>query len=451
MRKLVLIVLTWSLILGVVFVGWAAELASTERKNPTATEIPWTPEIAKQLVSLGWENPAAPLEEPVVVYSLSFVELNARFESVFEASFHVSDERGEKSNLELIVDEEAIELVTDYPKSLVADFEAWQAKQSAGTGGDVWLVTIGRRPVSLLMQEEDIKEDEEDRRLLSKFEIAFEPQEIDLAGQRVLTGVSLGYLGLRGELASSKATLWVTRTPERPLAIVSQKLTGSKDSARKYFAMYAAVTVLSPDQLPKDAAFVRVCDVGKLRRILAPEKPMRQHLSELGLLVGTSDSKFAMEAFVAQYLTKNHLAGASVSSHGDECGYELFLEWNMLDELRLVTRLTDDPLRGIDPVLRLGLSDETRIGKRLYLRFSYLPVHLLLPDGDYSWETYGEFIFRLAGDRVELWYKGELIDDELLSQVGLEMMMTPAFGLRTVWDEIQDQSDRVLLGIVYKH
>lgn len=233
MRKLVLIVLTWSLILGVVFVGWAAELASTERKNPTATEIPWTPEIAKQLVSLGWENPAAPLEEPVVVYSLSFVELNARFESVFEASFHVSDERGEKSNLELIVDEEAIELVTDYPKSLVADFEAWQAKRSAGTGGDVWLVTIGRRPVSLLMQEEDIKEDEEDRRLLSKFEIAFEPQEIDLAGQRVLTGVSLGYLGLRGELASSKATLWVTRTPERPLAIVSQKLTGSKDSARE--------------------------------------------------------------------------------------------------------------------------------------------------------------------------------------------------------------------------
>ncbi len=412
-------------------------------------ELPWTPEIAKQLVALGWERGTALADEPIVVYTLSMLEVNGRFNSVLDTYLTGSKQSEGQAGWQLHFDETTIDMVTDYSMSLLARFDGWHEKAGASAGAESFLVTVGTNPVSVSLVEEWIAADRDEERTLSQLEISLRPRLIEHAQERVMTEISLAYQGTSGELARTEATSWVSRESERPLAIVSQRLDASDRSMRRYFALYLTTAVLPVDKLPHDAPIVTFGNLAGLQRMLYLEEEAKPS-TQMELFVGEHSAQFIGQFAIAHTLPSGHHGYVLVEAAGDDLGYKLGLEPDIAEKLRWAAQLQDRPGKKRDPVLRLGLSDETTVRENLDLRIAYFPVQLELMDTELTTKSYGEVLVRLHPGQLELWYEGVYSDGEMKHAAGIGFMVTPQWGLKAFWREMGDDSSKVMLGLVHR-
>ncbi|NLV91324.1 MAG: hypothetical protein GX030_02875 [Firmicutes bacterium] len=426
-------------------VGWAAEDSHTQA-------MAWTPKIAQQLVASGWEYNIASAEEPMVVYSLSFLEINSRFSQVLDSLLQVSEsELEEPARWRFSADPQVVELVKKYPLSLVAQLQTGVEDQAAETMMESWLVTVGDKPVRLRLEDLNLQQERAEERVQSRLEILLQPQQIDWQREQVLTAIELSYLGQRGEIADTQTTIWIGPELGEPLALVSQRGDASHQQWRRYFAMYLTATVLMPEQLPKDAAFVSVGDIKALQRLLADKGEVEGTPSELILSLGIAGEQSGGQVSLTHYLPGNHCLELAVDFFGDNFSYQGALGWYLAEGLRLVSSIEESWFQDQGPVLRVGLSDRTTIGEHLSLGLSYLPLQLSLRDNELSVVECGQLLVKVQGEGVEGWYQGEYLAGELNNQIGVRLMLSSAFGIQGAWDEPATSKERISLGVVYRY
>ena len=96
----------------------------------------------------------------MVVYSLSFLEINSRFSQVLDSLLQVSEsELEEPARWRFSADPQVVELVKKYPLSLVAQLQTGVEDQAAETMMESWLVTVGDKPVRLRLEDLNLQQE----------------------------------------------------------------------------------------------------------------------------------------------------------------------------------------------------------------------------------------------------------------------------------------------------
>lgn len=428
--------------------GQMASYEYEQLRAPALSEDqPISSDIAKQLLTPGWENPSSSKSVSVVVYTVNLIELDSsttdRLEFGFEAARGVDDGVWDVS-----FDHAIIRLLREASDAFHPKISGSHEDQDRTAGYQSWLVTLDERPVEVLIQETAVFPAVRGRERDSEFRLRLTPQHADAVNDAVMTELELDLLTSAGGVGRAKSSVLVGTEPQ-PVAVVKRTIAASGESEYQYFAMYVSANVVSSAQLPRDAALLPIGSIGGLQQLFEvgpSESALLVRQWKLSL-AGGHDLQLGVDCDLP-LSSKHSLRGSLELSEKGIAGYaDVSVEVH--DRLGIMVQL-DNRGRGGSPLVRLGLIDETVLGDRLHLRATYLPIQIDLSKADIFISNCVTLEAVLMQKGWEIWYQGYWYDRGLDNEIGVTVVTGSPMGVDLSWRKDRDGNTWLKVGFVFR-
>lgn len=335
---------------------------AAEGTNPTS-------DIARQLVALGWEHPPSPVRQPVVVYSLRFVQIDTETSIDYALTVGAASRPHETQGWEIRVDNDTLQWIA--APSSRNHVSGERTARNIKTAQTAWLITVGERPVSLALREERVTAP---ANRLRELRMTLTPQTIDAESQRVLTHIVFDHTLPDGSHGTVDTAIWTERYETPPIALLTYQDTDSSETKR-HVAICLQSTVVPPDRLPSE---LRLLPIGDVRAFgtLFPEadvSPSPPHsLISLGLHLDEHED-IGLDTGAAVHTEAGNRILFDISGNSVRTATRIGLDVRLVEQLFLAMRFESDPALAYPQSIRIGLFEQTRMG-RLEASASFLPV-----------------------------------------------------------------------------
>lgn len=378
---------------------------SVAAKSPQSSpESVWSAEIAKQLVALGWENPTAPAEQPVVVYSLQFVQLSAELSRAYEFAIAGDSDAASPGAWSISLDENGLQLVDSYPRQISVYEDSPNQAISEGTVQEAWLVTVGDKPVRMQVREENVLDE---LRTVQDLIITLTPQQIDGLGQRISTQFAFDYTSHSGAQTSADTIIWTGPSEPQLVGIVSQDYNTGRHRERRHVAIYLQGTVVPTDKVPAQLTMVPIGNVSAFQALFPDGAqdaidPVSWFAFELHNQNGGVN--FGTEVFVRT--EANHRLRVSMGGASARITQAISIDLNLVDDLFVVTRVETHPQNQFGGVIRFGIAEQTQWGP-FQATAAVIPLVYEPGAGFVSYGSSVEGGLRYLGDGWDLFVEAE--------------------------------------------
>lgn len=361
---------------------------------------------------------AAPIDNPMVLYTLYFVRLDNAAQSSLQTSLSGSSFGATSGTWEIHSEDDYLKFAADFSTSISGQVAGELESTTTASYYTSWLVTTGRAPAGIRLEEDQVSLDIEEDEIDAGFELTLTPIEYDWPQGRVLTRSEVAYSTQAGDLAHTQTSVWVSSTPQRPVAIVAKKVKSTTSQQKEYFALYLAATLLTSADIPQDTPVISFSDLAGIQEVLGQDK--------------------------AQKTAEPLKLGLTIKSNWIDVFFKGELSYPIQRELAFVTRL--DNLSGT-PTLRAGFTDETTLLQNVKLKATYYPAQLALDGSGFSGSQKVEGQVAYERESWGIWYKAKLDDECFRSSAGLSWELTEHYGLETEWSRDLSGASEVNLKI----
>ena len=334
-------------------------------------------DVARQLVSPGWDEFTPQEDEPVILYLLRLVELRSDVSRVLEATVELSTERDPQRGYTILTDQMILNLLGEYPITFTGDFTGVLESSVSGTEYDAWLITMGDQSVSIELAQDRIGGSDGEDVLDQGLRIMLTPRQIYIKEAGILTDISVEYLTLTGALGKAKVTTQIGGEMGQPLALVIQDLVVNGQPSKRYFAMYATATCMASSSLPERGPLVPIGSIGGLQELFNAPKHPEEGWTKFAVGLAQLEGEVGVSAGLKSHKGKYMLYG-KFDAFRSGYWYRVGGEWRFEQELGLAVHIDKKP--DLDPAFRLGLCDEVHWGD-LELKATYLPITLVGGEG----------------------------------------------------------------------
>ncbi|MFW6030328.1 MAG: hypothetical protein ACOCRO_08755, partial [Halanaerobiales bacterium] len=406
----------------------------------------WTSDIGKQLVKEGWENYTDSKEEPLIIYSIYFLEVNSKLLDLFDYESEVSAIEGHSKGLRIIDEGEILELIKDYHNSYSLFLNGVNESKNSSSQFKSFLATMGTEPIKVELSTEDKVKDY----IKSKLLLNIKPEKIDYKQKRIFTNLSFEFQSTSNQLAELKTKKWIGLEFDKPLGVISFQQESSDRSQNKYFALYAVSTLVSAGELDKNSSLVNVSDVSGLKELYS-------------LIDRTSDNRFSIDSEKIYSLKFNEnekkigFNYKAVNNYDIALGnlnniffYELGADYRISDneDSLFLSGEISNSNENSEIVTSIGASDELTWMELFDIRMSYLPLRYNISTSELE-SSLTKIRLNYNFSRVSIWYEGEYIDKDLSIAIGIDGRLTDSFTIGASWEKTHDENDLYSLVLSY--
>lgn len=403
-------------------------------------------DVARQLVSPDWEDVVPEWDEPLIAYSLHFIELSSYVGGFVEGTMDLSTSKEPQGGYTVVTDDAILSWVGEYPVTFQAELAGALERHTTGSDYEAWLITMRNKPVSVELAEARVGDGDDDG-LDQELRITLTPRWCDELGEGILTDVSLDYLNPSGSMGKARLSTWI-RSEMNPLAIVIQEVESKKQHSRRYFALFATATPMAPDRLPKSGPIVFIGKIGGLQGMFAETSPGKDEaMIRLSLGAGWLEEEISFNAGL-EYEKEKYEAFAFARGFPAGMYYTVGLNLYLYEELGLAVLLSKDSRP--DPVLRVGLSDKVRLSENVELEAVYLPFGYDWSKSHLASSPWLQFTARISHAEWGVWYRNIYDDGEMAHGVGITRQLTSDLDLEIYWNRDPAEGDYYGIGIVFR-
>jgi len=389
--------------------------------------LEWSVDIAKQLLAEGWEKVPAPAAEPVVGYSLHFLELDREMVQRLSSGFKLEKGEDSPSLWAVNLDDFQIGVLLDTPFRFTGRLYGRVGQAAHSTSHDSWLITSSGEPLRVDISSFRLPTGSSTHKE-EKLAVTIVPRRIDSETGDIESEITLVYEPLRGSVSQLHTTAWVGATAERPIAVVTRAVDVGRRTEYQYFALYVAGAVIPDELIPQDALFIPMGTIAGMQKVMAEPLPPRP--MEIGLGAGYSAGRWGVVLDGSAPVTDRLTAYGRVQSV-PEMMYAVGMEGALNEELSLVAELGNN--LGDGPSLHLGLRDELQYGDTFKLSAVVLPIRVSLREPGlgfaFHWRLRAEV---LLGD-YSFSYQAQNDTGEVAHQIGVTMFRTKPVQARFSW------------------
>lgn len=366
-----------------------------------------TSEIARQLVALGWEHPSSPAEEPVIVYSLHFVQVNAESDLDYLIVFNSPEEGQDPTPTEMRFTDDTLRWLNT--PLAASDMEIGSRSARSGTVQTAWLITVGDRPVRLNLTEERVGTGAGPIRALT---LALTPGSIDAGERRILTYVEFDYTSPDGSVQSAETTLWTDPSSAQLVALVTRHDDSGGSESGRYVGIYLQGTVVPAKKLPSELRLVPIADVRAFELLFPPEPvPPPGPLAIIAFgLQRDEEGRLGPHLETLLRTDSGNRIVFALSGNAARQAHRLSFDARLIEELYLVAQIASTSDVTNAQSARIGISEQTRVGV-LEASATFFPVQYQLDAHQLITRPSIEVGLRYARERwdvfVEAAYAGE--------------------------------------------
>lgn len=331
------------------------DVHSAEVASPT-----WTQDMAKQLVALGWEDPAEPSAQPVVLYQLHFVELGEQVSRTYDYALQASNSTPSDEGWTISFDELGLRIVSSSDLYTQVESGPHTGSSALGSAHAVWLTTVANQPVRIATSDERIPENPEAVRSVS---VTLTPERIDAEQQRILTRFTFDSTGPGALMSNADLTLWAAPEPQL-IAVASSSDESRSHQKRRHVAIYLQASVISPEGLSDQRGLLPIGDVSAFEALFASRKRVAlTPQTSMRLSVHHFDGSMGVDAAAMTRVGAKHQFTLALNHRGDQQPVSsIGLNHHIAEELYLTTRYESPSEKRPSGLFRLGLSETTQIG-----------------------------------------------------------------------------------------
>ena len=411
------------LVLFAVAVLWTALAFSAQAQEQP---LEWSVDIAKQLLAEGWEEVPAPGTEPVVGYSLHFLELDR--EIVRRLGFGFELEKGQDTSLWAVsVDDFQIGVLLDTPFRFTGQLYGQVGQAAHSASHDSWLITTSGEPLRVDISTVRLPTASSTHRE-ERLAVTIVPRRIDGETRRIETEIALVYETLSGSVSQLHTTAWIGAAAERPIAVVTREVDVGRRTEYQYFAVYVAGAVIPDEMIPQDAQLIPMGTIAGMQEVMAEPGDVRP--VEIGLGAGYSEGRWGvvLDGYIP---IADCLAAYGHVQSVPEMLYAVGVEGGLNEELFLVAELGNGSGDGAS--VHLGLRDELQYGDGLKLSAAALPIRVSRQEPGvglvFHWRLRAEV---LLGD-YSFSYQAQNDTGKVAHQIGVTMFRTKPAQARFSW------------------
>ena len=264
------------------------------------------------------------------------------------------------------------------------------------------------------------------------------PQKINFIKGEILTNILLQYKGMKERL-DTDLIQWVGSKTNDPIAIVSRNINNSKNLQSDYFAMYVVATMLSPEEFVKLTPVVSIGNINNLSGLI--EQSIHNYLNYEELCIHFGRNSFIIDGTISKKDVKS-LFALQTNSNND-IDYNLGLDFPVFKNKKLYfsSRLQNISNQSLDPIIRLGVSDQVKWFNHMQVKASYYPIKLTTESSNIS--NYMEIKFSWHQNNWDIWYETLLSDEEYNDKLGLKYKVNPNLQL-----SVMGNQDKIFFGII---
>ena len=354
-------------------------------------------------------------EEPIIVYHLTFCQIDSDLVEHFESELTVTDdENQEKWQFSRAGD--LLKYIHDNKYYLTSHLSNEESRISSEYIS--WLATIGKNEIVVKIVEEEINVEDGERRS-SYFQIQLQPNSIDYIDKRIFTSVQIGYKASNNPVGDIVTTSWVSETTKQPLMVVSRNKESSSNIKKEYLALYMTAEIISFKEYIRRYNCLTAGDIGALNKVFKSSKPNK---------VKKLDYFFDLS-----------LAGSQILYEG---GLNYPLSY---DGLALTSYLTNDQQTN-SPIIRFGIKDQVSWWNNFDVGISYLPISYKLG----GMNSMGPLTSLKLGYRYRdyrVWYQRIIREDRATDELGLGYQLKPYLDLEALLHQTGDDPIDFIFGL----
>lgn len=406
--------------------------------SPMVAVEAWSVDMAQMLMAEEWDL-GQRQETAVVGYVIHLVEVERSIAKALSGQLEL--ESKESPGLWLVSgDGFSLQVKRGSPLTWSAQSKVYVGQSQQAVSLDSWLLTLDGQPLRVDVTKTKVPSDPHGSSQ-EQLEIVIFPKKVQEG--RIESEIRIGYETFAGTKAQVITTQWVGPEAERPVAVVSRKAASGRQDEYQYFAVYVAGTLIPQELLPNDAPVLAFGSIGGVEQFLEVE-PQERRWSEVGVSLSRCQEEWGWQVDGSIYLTNRQRIYGQVGSL-PQTNYRVGAEGALNPDLHLVAELAGGALK--DTRLRLGLRDEVRLGERLLLSASLLPVTLDLgswkPGLALDWAVRAEF----SEEKFGLWYQVEQEQKVFRHSVGAAFFPKQAVGARVSWTFDGEGGSVFLIGL----
>ncbi|MGM0370104.1 MAG: hypothetical protein ACQEP9_06780 [Bacillota bacterium] len=386
-------------------------------------------------------------EEPVIIYSLDFIELSSELEQSLSMEFNQPKETG--NEWEIIKNQ-------DWMKDVDVSGEAGQfsaqgadKEEKSRLNYSSWVTTITNKQAKLELTERLIDfENKEEQGQQSQFRFLIEPKKI-ISNQKIRTEIKFNYQRERGNRAQIKMNSQVGATKEEPVAVLRKKITDNEQFSYKYFALYLKGTIVDADSLDQKDSVVAMGNMNGINQLFGENKDSNEQVeSQLGLHFSKNREKVSYKRLNNRWEVElEAIHGAQEKFYYGDFSYSLLGD----EKLFIVGRINDEITEQSRAVSAFGIRDRVEYSSLPDLEVSYFPfLYELEGTGKLDKDSIIEAKLEFETGKWSISCLRQKIDDDYFTGGTVNYSLNPNWGLRTDWSEGYRTEEEVYFGIVFK-
>ena len=383
------------------------------------------------------------VEQPIVVYSLQFIELDAELAEFLQAKFSLNEPQKNKK-WQVISRDEILKYIHKEGK-FSALLRGGAEQESSQVHYNSWLTAVNKEQAAVELKEKLINESGETGQAHLKF--YFQPLQIESEKDRVLTKVKFSYQGRRGEQIEAETKSWISQQKKQPVAVVTQQVKSNKNTTRRYFALYIKGTTVSSGGVKQENALVAMGDLKEVNQLFG-RKDKSSTSSNLEL-AGYLNKKVAEVKF--NWQMNKYKLRAGVRKNEEELFYQADMGYSLLgiDDLFVLGRIGREMPEQGKSVVRLGLRDKVTWRNLINLEVAYFPVFYRV-GSKVKKDSAAEVELGLEAEKWKAWYAGRYAHDSYFNGGGVSYNLASNWELASKWEENHSGNGKIYLGLIWK-
>jgi hypothetical protein len=386
-------------------------------------------------------------EEPVIIYSLDFIELSSELEQSLSMEFNQPKETG--NEWEIINNQDWMKYVDASGETGQFSAQGADKEEESRLNYSSWVTTITNKQAKLELTERLIDfENKEQQGQQSQFKFLIEPKKIT-SNQKIRTEIKFNYQRERGNRAQIKMNSQVGPTKEEPVAVLRKKIINNNQFSYKYFALYLKGAIVDGDSLDQNDSVVAMGNMKGINQLFGENKDSNEQTeTQLGLHFSKSGEKVSYKRLNNRWQVElEAMQGAEEYFYYGDFSYGLLGD----KKLFMVGRINDEITEQSRAVSAFGLRDRVEYSSLLDLEVSYFPfLYELEGAGKLDKDGIIEAKLEFATEDWRISCLRQKIDDDYFTGGTVNYSLNPNWGLRTEWSESYRTEEEVYLGIVFK-
>lgn len=383
-------------------------------------------------------------EQPIVIYSLQFIELNEEATQSLQAKFSVDKSQPDKK-WQIISKQEVLNYLQAEKGEVSASLQSRAEREKSRVHYDSWLTTVNKKQVAIKLKERLINQDGEERQAYLKFQ--FQPERIKADKNEILTEVKFSYQGRQGIQSETETKALLSQEKQQPVAVVTQKVEGDGKTVHRYFALYVRATAVSSEAVEKRNALLAMGNLQEINQLFG-RKNKSSKSSNLKL-AGYLGKKAADVRF--NWQMNKYKLGAEVRKKQKELLYQTNIGYRLLgmNNLFVLGCIGGETSEQEEPVIRLGLRDKVTWWELINLEVAYFPLSYRI-GSEVKRDSTAEVELGLETANWKAWYAGRYVNDSYLNGGGLSYNLTSNWELAGKWEENNSGNGKIYLGLIWK-